>query len=53
MSRGAGRNNQNAGRDARIAQLRAMGIGVRALAERFSLSPTYVTTIVAKAKKGP
>jgi hypothetical protein len=53
MSRGAGRNNQNADRDQRIAKLRAMGGGVKALAERFCLSSTYVTTIVAKAKKGP
>jgi transposase len=53
MSRGAGHNGQFKERDARIAKLRASGLGTKALAERFRLSHSYIMTIVARAKKAP
>jgi transposase len=51
VSCGPHRNGQNKERDARIAKLRAQGVGTRALAERFRLSATYVANILKRARK--
>lgn len=51
MSRGAGHNGQSKERDARIFKLKGEGLDTRALAERFRLSATYITTILKRERK--
>ena len=51
VSRGAGHNGQSKERDARIFKLKGQGLDTRALAERFRLSATYITTILKRERK--